>query len=410
MKRCRFDRTAGSVTPGDRAVLLLAGGKERMTRRYVMTTVGLIVQIAALTTPAQAVGFLQTPELIEQALDESTSITLEDIKLGDAMSVITEQTGVRIVMSPETMAMVPQGASTRIHKVAIANIPLRQGLIQLFSPLGMECFVTDDHVEVVAKRAIRQLGRRASWDELETLSWLSSMSPGINDEALRGLQSRVQFQVESAGAWEALRGAMRNVGAGPGDEVLTVACKTRGWGWTLSGRKIVIAPLEAQIRRRLGNRISLSLFRKPLFDVMTAIGEKVSVRVHVEPGALQHLPVQIQRAVDLDIFQETAQEALDKLAAYTGLGYLIGPDGVMFYRPNPPGLSSPSSNGGAKAGKANTFRLSDPYVAKMVVPLANGTSMEWLIRLSEMPEDLRDMRQSDIQMGFDALRESRRSD
>jgi hypothetical protein len=151
------------------------------------------------------------------------------------------------------------------------------------------------------------------------------------------------------------------------------------------------------------------MFHKPLFDVMTAIGDKVSVRVRVEPGALQHLPVQIQRAVDLDVFQETAQEALDKLAAFTGLGYLVGPDGVTFYRPDDGG-ARPKTGEDAPGADRNTFRLSDPYVAKIVVPLPNGTSMEWLIRQSEMPEDLRDMRQSDIREGFEALRGSRVKD
>jgi len=371
-----------------------------------MTVMGLVAAVAALTTPVQAVGVVQTRELIEQALDEPTKITLEDISLGDALAAVTAQTGVQIIMAPETMALVPQGEATRIHKVDIANIPLRQGLIQLFSPLGMDCFVTDSHVQVVPKRAIRQLGRRPTWDELETLSWLCSLSPGIDDESLAGLRSRVQFQVESPGAWNALSDAMRNVGAGPGNEVLTIACKSLGWGWSLSNRQIVVTPLEDQIRRRLQNRISLRMFHKPLFDVMNAIGEKVSVRVRVEPGALEHLPVQIQRAVDLDVFQETAQQAFDKLAAFTHLGYLIAPDGVMFYRPDGGEFAS-KVEGVSDSTRPNTFRLSDPYVAKMVVPLPNGTSMEWLIRLSEMPEDLRNMRQSDIQKGFDALRKSR---
>jgi hypothetical protein len=370
-----------------------------------MMMFGLIVQMAVMAIPVQAVAVLQTRELIEQALDETTKITLKDTTLGDALAIVTEQTGVRIAMSTETMALVPQGASTHIREVNIANIPLREGLVRLFSPLGMECFVTGDGVRVVPKAAIRELGRRPSWEELETLSWLSSLSPGLNEEALAGLQSRVQFRVASPAAWESLRDAMRNVGAGPGDEVMTVACRTLGWGWTLSGRQIIVEPVQEQIRRRLSHRISLSLSRKPLFDVMAAIGEKVSVRVRVEPGSFQHLPVQIQRAVDLDVFQETAQTALDKLATYTGLGYLIDPGGVTFYCPDAAGspLKTPANVSAAQ----NTVRLSDPYVAKMVVPLPNGTSLEWLIRLSEMPEDLRDMRQSDIQKGFDAVRSAR---
>src|SRR5262245_5422955 len=88
--------------------------------------------VAALMGPVP-----ETKALIAKALTEPTQITLENIRLVDAICKITEQTGVRLVMSPEAMAYVPQGPETIIEKVNIANVPLREGLERLFSPLGM---------------------------------------------------------------------------------------------------------------------------------------------------------------------------------------------------------------------------------------------------------------------------------
>ena len=47
----------------------------------------------------------------------------------------------------------------------------------------------------------------------------------------------------------------------------------------------------------------------------------------------------------------------------------------------------------------------DPYVAKMVISLEGGKTVEWLIRRSELPEDLRQMRERDIEAFISALRQ-----
>jgi hypothetical protein len=48
--------------------------------------------------------------------------------------------------------------------------------------------------------------------------------------------------------------------------------------------------------------------------------------------------------------------------------------------------------------------MADPYVGKLVVPLDDGKSMEWLIRRSELPEDLQRMRERDLTEMIEALR------
>ncbi|MEK7730559.1 MAG: hypothetical protein AAB363_01755, partial [Planctomycetota bacterium] len=210
-----------------------------------------LIHVWMMVVAAGATPFLDTRGLIEQALSEPTKITLENIKLGDAIAEVAEQTGVRIVMAAEVMQLVPQGPDTVIQKVDIAQIPLREGLTRLFGPLGMTWVVRGDGVEVIPKEAILCLGRAPTWPELETLSELTAMEPGLDPAALAKLQARVQFQLPIPDAWRLLSDAIRNVGAGPGDEVLNVACGGLGWGWCLSDRRIVVSPQEQLMRSRL---------------------------------------------------------------------------------------------------------------------------------------------------------------
>ena len=341
---------------------------------------------------AGAAPFLDTRGLVEQALSEPTKITLENVKLSEAINVVTEQTGVRVVMSPETMQLTPQGPDTLIQKVDIAQIPLREGLTRLFGPLGMNWVVAGAGVEVVPKEAILCLGRAPTWPELETLSELSAMQPGLDATSLAKLQARVQFQTPLPDAWRTLSDAIRNVGAGPGDEVLNVACGGLGWGWCLSDRRIVVSPLDQLMRRRLQQPISLRMNNRPLVEVMNAVGAPVNVAVRAEPGALTSLPMQMQKNFSLNVQQQPVEQVLDTISAYTGLGYLVGPEGVVFYRPD-----GKSADPKVTESTGSGVPSSDPYVAKMVVPLDGGKTVEWLIRRSELPEDLRQMRERDIE-------------
>jgi len=359
-----------------------------------------LIHVWMMFVAGGAAPFLDTRGLIEQALAEPTKITLENIKLVDAIAVVAEQTGVRIVMTPDVMQLVPMGPDTLIQKVDIAHLPLSDGLTRLFGPLGMTWVVRGDGVEVIPKEAILCLGRTPTWPELETLSELSEMQPGLDQAALAKLQARVQFQLPIPNAWGILSDALRNVGAGPGDEVMNVACAGMGWGWCLSDRRIVVSPLEQLMRRRLQQPISLRMNNRPLFDVMKAVGAPVGVAVRMEPGALTSLPVQMQRNFSLNVQQQPVEQVLDTIAAYTGLGYLVAPDGVMFYRPESRGLEPKvAESTGSPPGPA------DPIMAKMVIPLEGGKSVEWLIRRSELPEDLRQMREQDIEAVIAALRQ-----
>lgn len=357
--------------------------------------------LSCLWLAAPALGpASDTRALIEQALDEPTTITLDHVPLREAIDQLTKQTGVRIRMAPEVMALVPHGGDTVVRHVAIDGVPLRQGLNELFAPLGMTFVVTDDAVEVVPSEALECLGRAPTWVELDTLAALASSEPGTDPAALSSLRKRVQFRTADQAGWEALAEAIRAVGAGPGDQTLSIACRRLGWAWCLSGDRIEITSVSDLIRNQLQRPISLRMNSRSLIDVLQEVGDRAYVPVRAEPGALASLPMHIQRNFSLNVANSPVERVLDRIAAYTGLGYLIEPDGVLFYKIREDG----GADTAAQATKSVPSFAADPYVGKIVVPLGDGTSVEWHIRLSELPPDLRMKREADLKKAFEALR------
>jgi len=343
-------------------------------------------------------GAQNTRTLIEQALDEPTKISLKNIKLGDAIEKLTEQTGVTVVMSDESMKLLPHGPDTLVTEVVLENVPLREAFHRLFDPLGMSLHVRDNDVEILPKPALLELGRPPQWEELDTLAQLGQMEPGVHLEERKRLEPLLQFQVPIRNGWSILFDALSHVGAGSGDEVLTVACKNLGWSWSLSGKHIVIVPMQKKIRERLSRPISLRRSNSPLHEIIQAVSKAAGVPITTEPGILASLPMEIQRNFSLTAYRQPADQVLDSIAAYTGLGYVIEPDGVLFYDPSTAASREPRRPPGERRN------ADDPIVARITVPLENGQTAEWLIRASELPPDLKTKRDADLQNLIHSLR------
>ena len=338
--------------------------------------------------------------LIDQALDETSQITLDGVTLREAFAIVTEQTGVVVVMTDAVMALAPYGPHTRVDNVRIDNIPLRLGIQDLVRPLGMTFIVLDDRIEIIPTEPIARLGRPATWEDLDTLNRLRKLLPGRESDSLATLRTLVQFHVPAPNAWATLADALKGVGAGPGDQVLSVACDQLGWAWYLDGPRIVIASIELAIRQQLQRPISLRIGNRPLFDVTQAVARAVGIRVRIEPGALEGLPMPIRQSFSLTVHMLSGEETLDKIAAYAGLGYLIDADGVLYYAASRP--VGAAAGAGVAAGRQTGAH--DPYVATVTVPMADGAyQMEWLIRQSELPDELRALRRQHLEALFEAV-------
>jgi len=360
----------------------------------------------------------QTPEpvptraLIEQALNEPARITLKDVTLRDAVKLLEEQTGVRLLVPQEVLGFVPSGGGTRIDHAEMANLPLRTALEKLFSPVGLTFSVENDHILVEPKAAVRCLGRAATWEELDTLAQLEALSLSNAGTLMSWLLQHVQLRVPDPAAQERLNQAVRAVGAGSGDVALSVACRNLGWEWCLFGQQIVVMPAAQRILQQLDVPVSVRLNHRPFFDVITAVSKAAGVPIHLEPGALGTLPLEWQRNFSLNAQNEPASRVLDGIAAFTGLGYLIEPDGVLFYVRRAPAVEPPAGATPSVPTEASNAAVADtaprddedPIVGKIIVPLEDGRTMEWLVRRSELPPDLRDRRAADLRRAFDALR------
>lgn len=343
--------------------------------------------------------FLDTRALIERALDEESPITLENVRLADAIQKLFDQTGVRIVMAENVMAYLPHGADTKINKAEIAHIPLRRGLIELFGPLGMTFRVMDDHVAIIPKEAIFLLGRTATWAELDLLRRLESWHPGSDPSALEKLRPLIQFQVFTRDPWGDLVNAMKTVGAGSADEVLKFACGSLGWTWRLSGDKIVVTTLEHALRENLQRPISLRINSRPLFETLTKVGELANVPIRLESADLA------PRIYSLTVTAAPAEQVLAKIAAETGMGYFIESGTVIFYSLNREGMASPGAADPAPSTISGNSAGARPRVmVKVVETLSDGKAIEYLYWENDLPEDLRDRREEILRLAIEELR------
>jgi len=336
--------------------------------------------LAVLSVPTQQV---EMRVLLQQALDAviQSDIVLEDVKIADLFAIVEEKTGVDVVMPLEVMALLPYGSQTTIDKAEIRGVSLREGLVGLIGGLGMTFVVNRDHIEVIPKPGLYRIGRPACWAELDTLGRLPGLKPGVNNDDLESLKPLMQFHVPDQNPWGVLTGAIRNVGAGPGDEVLEAACNRLGWTWHPKDDRIVVLTRQAQISRQLQTLIRVNLDRRPLLEFMQAIGRACGVNIKAEPGALATVPHDLRYSFSFTVEGYTAAEALEALAAPTGLGYLITPNGVLFYEARQ-GTSPATVAAGAPPPQ------DDPVIGVIPVTI-NGQTIELLLRASDVPPEVR---------------------
>ncbi len=316
--------------------------------------------------------------LVEQALDAPLELSLTDAKLPELSKAIQDASGVRVVMHPQVMALLPYGAETRVGKAEIRNTSLRYGLAAIFDGLGMTFVINEAHdLEIIPKPAVARLGRPVTWTELDLLSRLSALNPGQKPDELDALKPMLQFRVRESDPWTRLSGVLRQAGAGPGDVVLDLACQRLGWTWFPEDRTIVVVSMQEQINRQLGSELYLNLSNRPLMEIFRAVGESCGVPVEIDPAAFQALPADLRQSFTLTVEGYSAREALDAIAAQTGLTYIVTVEGVSFY-------SAAAEVRPAAAGMGSA----DPVIGLIAVDIG-GQTLHVLVRMSDVPPEAR---------------------
>jgi hypothetical protein len=329
-----------------------------------------------MITAAMPAGQVDMSALILEALDEPATLNVSGAPLGEVFQILQGKTGVRITMSPKAVACLPHGANTAVDSESKGTLPLRELLTQVLRPFGLTFVVRDREIEVVARPAVLRIGRRASWNELETMEMLSARRDFGAD-----LMSRIRLRSADPVMRSELEKAIRNIGAGSGEDQLTAAAESLGMTWYLDDQAIVVLSKEDQTRRVLDCLISPAYRNQELDYVIRDLGRMVGIRIEADGDALQSVAPGIRRDFTLMGSHIRLSEALDQIVGISGLRYLIDGDGILFE-----GTERISLKGAAAGRPAAAM---DPIVAMINFTADNGRQVQLLIRESDLTPDTR---------------------
>jgi hypothetical protein len=201
-----------------------------------------------------------------------------------------------------------------------------------------------------------------------------------------------------------LASAIRKVGAGPGDEVLDLACDSLDWTWYPWGEQVVVVSLAEQVHRQLMGRLSIRMSHRPLAEVLREVTRQSGVRIHLDEGVAAVLPARIRQSFTLLADNVTVEEALDEIAIATALTYRVRADGVVLALPDDAG----SAEAAQSAAPAQPKRH-NAYVAKISVPAAGGEyEIEFLLRESDLSPEANELRKKLIEEANDVIEEALR--
>jgi hypothetical protein len=355
-----------------------------------MRAFAFLLLLTGLVVGASAKDENSTSALINQALDKNVNLQLDGV-LPTVLKTIEDQSGVPITATDQVYDLLPWGEQTNI-KAKIENQTLRSALTAITHKLGLGWELGQFDVVLKPLPALTRLGRRATVTELQTLDLLTATTlPEHKD------QMTVQQLVNAISQkLSAIKSPSVNVDLRPGEasdaqagiiklqtpvnvrrdatiaQALQDMTRQSNATWYPWGRDIVIVPKEQQVRMQLDKTITARYNGQDISKVLDSLSHKSGVPFQIEPGAYQRVPPEY-RTIKLDLDNATIRQVLDDIRGFTGLDYVVKPEGIYVWNqnPNPP---SPGRGG------------NDPVVATL--DLDGG--LQLFLRESDLPADVQE--------------------
>jgi hypothetical protein len=238
----------------------------------------------------------------------------------------------------------------------------------------------DGGIVVVPTEPLKRLNRRLTWEDLKLLKQAAESEYTPENFAAFKVQYRITSKIDAA---KMLEHQLARSGRGTVAEMLETATGALGWIWFPEEDHIVIRTGQAQIASLLSRRVTARYANVPLTQILTDLADKAGVAADGGPGMMTKLPPSTAQSYTLFLQSSSIRQALESIAAETGLKYEITRDGVNV------GLSDAVTD----AGKPGGSTRSSPYVAKLIVPGVDGSySVEFLVRAEDLPQDILDYR------------------
>ncbi len=322
--------------------------------------------------------------LIQQALDQQVDITIEKQPLSAAFELIGKKTGVKLTIRPQVVELLPYGHQTVVN-AKIQNVSLRQGLSEMLSHLGMVLQVRDNDVAIEPTDPLRRVCRRVTWSELRQLRELHT-TPWTSEAAAK---LPFHFEIRTTGdARKELLAEAGRVGKGTVAEVLEAACDQLDWAWYPWDNWIVVLTQTDQAERFVEKPVSLRYNHAALIDVLSDLARQADLRLRLEPGVLQGLPVQTRQNFTLMMRDNTIRTALEMISGATGLAYDVTPKEIV--------IKHTETSKAAATQQTTVIRSHDPIVGEVSVQGKSGATFRFWIRESHLSDQLNEWRKQKI--------------
>ena len=365
-------------------------GRANLWDMRLPTLVGRVVGVVAVLSVALATRAQDnsTSALINQALDKNVNLQIDGV-LPTVLKTIEDQTGVRITPTNDVYDLLPWGEQTNI-KAKIENQTLRAALSAITHKLGLYWELGQFEVIVKPMPALARLGRRATVAELAALDLLTNTPLGehkeqmtvqelVNaiDQKLSAIKSpALSVQIRSGDPDDPQAGTIkldtpmnirRDATIAEAMQDMTRQSNATWYPW---GKDIVIVPKQQQIRLQLDKTITARYTGQDISKVLDSLSQKAGVPFQVEPGAYQRVPPDY-RSIKMDLDNASIRQVLDDIRGFTGLDYVVKPDGIYVWNQNP--NPTPNVRGG-----------NDPVIA--TIEADGGLSV--FLRESDLPPDV----------------------
>lgn len=346
----------------------------------VTLVAALSAQSRPATSPAPVESQPADPRPAAEALDRTLGdLQLESQTLAAVLETLSKRAGVRFDIDDDTYATLPWGRDTRLATLKLSGASLRAALDEILKPLGFVYSIGENSVRIVPSDALARINRRATWDDLHYLQMLNSTPCTQQNLAKIKFQYRITTKTNAP---QLLGNQFKRAGDGTIAQILDVATRALGWTWFPDQDHVVILSAQAHIAHNLARTVTARYNQMGLAHILLDLADKADVPIFLEPGLMLKLPPNTANNYTLLLQQTTVRDALELICAETGLAYQILRDGISI-------SLAPDAKGNA-AGARNR---GDPYVARIVVPAKNGNyNYEFLIRESELPQDVREYR------------------
>jgi hypothetical protein len=294
---------------------------------------------------------------------------------------------VGFLIGQEVYAALPYGDQTRLS-VRLRNVTLRKALSPMLAPQAMEWTVERGGVRIVPAPALLRMNRRATYDELVVLGKIHSerMLPtekaGSVIEQLRkatGSRELNLFFHVKADQPAALKRAERQLPS-PAAAWLDMLCHGQGWTWYLWGDDIMVVEKKAQVQRQLQRQVTLRYESTELISVLLDLARMARVQLTMDPGVMDLVPEQTQKNFNLVMAKATVAQALEVISGATGLEFSTHPDGIRAEASEALIKRAP--------GAADAAQRKVPFFIKRSVRLADGSTVELLIRPDDLPKEV----------------------